>query len=211
LLVARDGSQTLQPARIVVLASGSGSLFKALLEASAVENYPGRVVGLVVDRACLAESIAEDAGVEVRRVDLGEKPDRSSWDEDLARAVAGLSPDVVVCAGFMRVLAKTFVDRFPDQIVNSHPALLPSFPGAHAVRDALEHGVRVTGTTVHLVDHGVDTGPILAQEAVPVFAHDTEETLHERIKEVERRLLPHTVAGFIVGAVAPAHRKEQDR
>lgn len=186
-------------------------MFAALLEASAAENYPGRVVGLVVDRACLAESVAEDAGVEVRRVDPREKPDRACWDEDLTRAVAELRPDVVVCAGFMRVLAKPFVDRFPEQIVNSHPALLPSFPGAHAVRDALKHGVRVTGTTVHVVDHGVDTGPILAQEAVPVFATDTEETLHERIKEVERRLLPQTVAGFISGVVAPAHRKEQDR
>ncbi|EFV12362.1 phosphoribosylglycinamide formyltransferase [Segniliparus rugosus] len=209
--MTHEGSEIPRSARIAVLASGTGSLFRSLLEAASADGFPGQVVGLVADRACLAESIASDAGVPVQRVDPRARPDRASWDKALTRAVASTSPDVVVCAGFMRVLAKVFVDRFPDRIVNSHPALLPSFPGAHAVRDALAYGVRVTGTTVHLVDYGVDTGPILAQEPVPVLARDTEETLHERIKEVERRLLPQTVAGLITGAVAPAHRKELDR
>lgn len=193
------------------MASGTGSLFQALLAATEAEGYPGRVVGLVVDRSCPAESIARDAGVQALRVDPRARPDRASWDKALTREVASLSPDIVVCAGFMRVLAKVFVDRFPNRIVNSHPALLPSFPGAHAVRDALAYGVRVSGTTVHLVDYGVDTGPILAQEPVPVLAQDTEERLHERIKEVERRLLPQAVADCITGALAPRQRKEQDR
>ncbi|MGL6233920.1 MAG: phosphoribosylglycinamide formyltransferase [Segniliparus sp.] len=206
-----NGSEPPRSARIAVLASGTGSLFKAFLHAASAENYPGHVVGLVVDRECLAESIAHDAGVATQRVDPGAWSDRASWDEALTRAVASTEPDVVVCAGFMRVLARSFVDRFPNRIVNSHPALLPSFPGAHAVRDALAYGVRVTGTTIHLIDYGVDTGPVLAQEPVPILAQDTEETLHERIKEVERRLLPQTVAGLITGAVAPPYRKEQDR
>lgn len=205
-----NGSEPFRSARVAVLASGTGSLFQAFLRAASAEGYPGEVVALVVDRECQAESIARDAGVPTLRVDPKAEPDRASWDAALTRAVASTTPDFVVCAGFMRVLAKTFVDRFPNRIVNSHPALLPSFPGAHAVRDALAYGVRVTGTTIHLIDYGVDTGPVLAQEPVPVFAEDTEEALHERIKEVERRLLPQTVAGLIAGAVAPAHRKEQD-
>jgi phosphoribosylglycinamide formyltransferase-1 len=143
-------------------------------------------------------------------VDPRSWPDRDSWDQELADVVALWNPDWVVCAGFMRVLGQVFVDRFPNRIVNSHPALLPAFPGAHGVRDALAYGVKVTGTTVHLVDYGVDTGPILAQTAVPILPEDTEATLHERIKEVERRLLPQAVAGLITGAIKPASRKEHN-
>ena len=116
-------------------------------------------------------------------------PDRAAWDRGLAEAVAVFAPDLVVSAGFMRILGAAFLDRFPSRILNTHPALLPSFPGAHGVRDALAYGVRVTGCTLHVVDAGVDTGPIVAQVAVPVQDGDDEATLHERIKVAERELL----------------------
>lgn len=123
--------------------------------------------------------------------------DRAAWDAALADAVEAFAPDLVVSAGFMKVLGPAFLARFGGRTLNTHPALLPAFPGAHGVRDALAYGVKVTGATVHLVDEGVDTGPVLAQEAVVVEPDDTEETLHERIKVVERRLLVETVAALV--------------
>jgi phosphoribosylglycinamide formyltransferase-1 len=119
--------------------------------------------------------------------------DRAQWDAELAVAIAAHNPDWVVSAGFMRILGPEVLAQFPNRIVNTHPALLPSFPGAHAVADALAYGVTVTGCTVHLVDAGVDTGPVLAQQAVSVKVDDTEESLHERIKSVERELLVEVV------------------
>jgi phosphoribosylglycinamide formyltransferase-1 len=125
----------------------------------------------------------------------------------LTEAVAGYAPDLVVCAGFMKLLGPVFLDRFGGRIINTHPALLPAFPGAHGVRDALAYGVRVTGTTVHLVDAGVDTGPILAQEPVRVDPADDEAELHERIKVVERRLLVEVVAAVATRGIVSDGRK----
>lgn len=181
------------PARVVVLASGTGSLLQSLLDA-AVGDYPARIVGVGVDRDCRAVQIAQAAGLPTYCVRLGDHPDRPTWDTAIADATALHRPDLIVSAGFMKILGPEFLSRFIGRVVNTHPALLPSFPGAHAVPDALTYGVKVTGCTVHLVDAGMDTGPILAQEAVEVLDGDSEETLHERIKVVERRLLVDVLA-----------------
>ena len=181
------------PARIVVLASGTGSLLQSLLDA-AVGDYPGRVVAVVTDRDCRAVTIATDASIPAITVPLGDYPDRGTWDTAITDATAAHDPDLVVSAGFMKILGPEFLARFPGRVVNTHPALLPAFPGAHAVADALEYGVTVTGCSVHVVDSGVDTGPVLAQEAVEVRDTDDESTLHERIKVVERRLLVKVLA-----------------
>lgn len=180
-------------ARIVVLVSGSGTLLQALLDA----ELPAAVVAVGADRTGIAGlERAERAGVPTFAVRLREHADRAAWDAALTEAVAAHEPDLVVSAGFMKILGPAFLDRFGDRTVNTHPALLPAFPGAHAVADALAHGVKVTGSTVHLVDGGVDTGPVLAQEAVAVLPGDDEAALHERIKVVERRLLVDVVAAM---------------
>ena len=194
------------PARLVVLASGTGSLLQSLLD-SAVGDYPARVVAVGVDRDCRAAKIAADAGIPAFTVRLGDHPDRSAWDAAIAEATARHDPDLIVSAGFMKILGAEFLARFQGRVVNTHPALLPSFPGAHAVPDALAYGVKVTGCTVHLVDAGMDTGPILAQEAVEVRDGDTEETLHERIKVVERRLLVDVLAALATRGVMWSGRK----
>ncbi|MEV6243582.1 phosphoribosylglycinamide formyltransferase [Lentzea sp. NPDC051838] len=179
------------PARVVVLVSGSGTLMQALLDAT---DLPIEVVAVGADRENI-EGLkrAERAGVPHFAVKLRDHADRTAWDAALTEAVASYEPDLVVSAGFMKIIGEQFLARFGGRMINTHPALLPAFPGAHGVRDALAYGVHVTGSTVHLVDAGVDTGPILAQEAVVVEPDDTEETLHERIKVVERRLLVETV------------------
>ncbi len=177
------------PARLVVLASGEGTVLQALLDAAADPSYGAVVVAVGTDRPGVrALERAADSGVPTFTVALADFAMREQWDTAYADAVATHEPDLVVCAGFMKVLGAGFLARFGGRVVNTHPALLPSFPGAHAVPDALAYGVKMTGTTVHLVDEGVDTGPIVAQEAVPVLADDTEDTLHARIKNVERRL-----------------------
>ena len=181
------------PARIVVLASGTGSLLQSLLDA-AVGDYPGRVVAVVTDRDCRAVTIATAAAIPATTVRLGDYPDRGTWDTAITEAAAAYDPDLVVSAGFMKILGPEFLSRFPGRVVNTHPALLPAFPGAHAVADALDYGVTVTGCSVHVVDSGVDTGPVLAQEAVGVRDTDDESALHERIKVVERRLLVKVLA-----------------
>ncbi|HSL08564.1 MAG TPA: phosphoribosylglycinamide formyltransferase [Pseudonocardiaceae bacterium] len=185
------------PTRVVVLVSGTGTLLQALLDAAG-PAYPARVVAVGADRAHAGGlRRAEECGLPTFVVELAQHPDRASWDAALTEAVAAHQPDLVVTPGFMKILGPVFLDRFAGRIVNSHPALLPAFPGPRAVADALAHGVRMTGATVHLVDAGVDTGPILAQRAVEVLADDTEERLHERIKIVERRLLVEVVADLI--------------
>ncbi|GAB2721491.1 phosphoribosylglycinamide formyltransferase [Nocardia thraciensis] len=195
------------PATVVVLASGAGSLLQSLLAASGEPDYPARVVAVGVDRSCAATEHAQAAGVPHFRVAPGDHPDRAAWDAAMTAAVAAHEPDLVVSAGFMRILGPAFLGRFGGRIINTHPALLPSFPGAHGVRDALAYGVRVTGSTVHLVDAGIDTGPILAQEAVPVLPGDDETTLHERIKVVERRLLADVVAAVATRGIVSDGRK----
>ncbi|OBB90507.1 phosphoribosylglycinamide formyltransferase [Mycolicibacterium peregrinum] len=194
------------PARLVVLASGTGSLLASLL-AAAVDDYPARVVAVGTDRKCAALDIAAAADVPSYTVRLGDHPDRAAWDAALTEATAEHEPDLVVSAGFMKILGGQFLSRFPGRVVNTHPALLPAFPGAHAVPEALAYGVRVTGCTVHLVDSGMDTGPILAQQAIEVLDDDTEETLHERIKVVERRLLVDVLAALATRGVTWTGRK----
>lgn len=171
------------PTKIVVLASGAGTLLQSLIDAQG--TY--RICGVVSDVDCLAIEKADAAGLPTRTVEL--VADRRAWNRMLADEVASMAPDLVVSAGFMKILGKDFLDSFPERIINTHPALLPSFAGAHAVRDALAYGVKVTGSTVHLIDAGVDTGPIIAQEAVAVLDGDDESRLHERIKQVERKLI----------------------
>ena len=174
--------------RLVVLVSGSGTLLQALLDAADAGSLDATVVAVVSDRAdAYGLRRAEAAGVPGVVVPLG--ADRAAWDAELARVVGSFEPDLVVGAGFMKLLGPAFLARFPGRIVNSHPALLPSFPGAHGVRDALAYGVKVTGASVFVVDEGVDTGRLLAQEPVRVLPGDTEDSLHERVKAVERPLL----------------------
>ncbi|GAA5212804.1 phosphoribosylglycinamide formyltransferase [Streptomyces thinghirensis] len=183
--------------RLVVLVSGSGTNLQALLDeitATGVEAYGAEIVAVGADREGIEGlARAERAGLPtfVRKVkDYGT---RDAWDTALAEAVAAHEPDLVVSAGFMKIVGKEFLARFGGRFVNTHPALLPSFPGAHGVRDALAYGARVTGCTVHFVDDGVDTGPIIAQGVVEIRDEDDESALHERIKEVERRLLVDVV------------------
>jgi phosphoribosylglycinamide formyltransferase 1 len=194
------------PARLVVLASGTGSLLESLLDA-AVGDYPARVVAVGVDRDCRAVEIATAASLPSFKVRLADHPDRAAWDAALTEAAAAHSPDLVVSAGFMKILGPRFLSQFCGRVLNTHPALLPAFPGTHGVAEALAYGVKVTGCTVHLVDAGTDTGPILAQQPIPVFDDDDEETLHERIKVTERRLLVDVVAAVATGGVTWNGRK----
>lgn len=186
----RPAPATRDSGRLVVLVSGTGSNLAALLAVHDDPAYGARVVAVVADRAGIrALDIARDAGIPTAVVSLKDFDDRAAWDAAVTETVAVFSPDLVVLAGFMKLFGATFLGRFGGRIVNTHPALLPSFPGAHGVRDALAYGVKVTGCTVMVVDEGVDTGPILAQATVPVEPDDDEATLHERIKAVERTLL----------------------
>lgn len=194
------------PARLVVLASGTGSLLTSLLS-DAVDDYPARVVAVGVDRDCPAVGIAHRASLPTFAVRLADYPGRDAWDAALTQATAAHAPDLVVSAGFMKLLGPRFLSAYCGRVLNTHPALLPAFPGAHGVAEALAYGVKVTGCTVHLVDAGVDTGPILAQQAVPVLADDDEGTLHERIKVVERQLLVDVVAAVVTGGVTWNGRK----
>lgn len=194
--------------RLVVLVSGSGSNLQALLDAAEDPRYPAEVVAVGADVPdAYGLERAAGAGVTSFVVEPKAYADRAAWTAALADAVAAHEPDWVVCAGFMRILGPAFVQRFAGRIVNTHPALLPSFPGAHGVRDALAYGVKVTGCTVHLVDEGVDTGPVLAQAAVAVEPDDDEASLHERIKTVERELLVETVAALAARGCTVTGRK----
>ncbi|WP_282948804.1 phosphoribosylglycinamide formyltransferase [Cellulomonas endometrii] len=184
--------------RLVVLVSGGGTNLAALLAAHAEDGYPARVVGVVSDRADAGGlALAREAGVPTAVVAPGDFEDRAAWDAALADAIGVFRPDLVVSAGFMRILGAPVLGRWPARVVNTHPALLPSFPGAHAVRDALAFGAKVTGCTLHVVDAGVDTGPVVAQVAVPVLDGDDEATLHERIKVAERKLLVDWVGRIV--------------
>lgn len=182
--------------RVVVLASGTGSTAQALLDASSDPAFGAAVVAVGSDWAD-AEVLerARTAGVPTFTVPM--RPDRAAWDAELTAQVAAHRPDLVVSAGFMRLLGPAFLDRFGGRVVNSHPSLLPAFPGAHAVRDALAHGVTVTGATLFVVDAGVDSGPIVAQVPVAVRAADDEASLHERIKAEERALLVDVVGRML--------------
>lgn len=190
------------PLRLVVLVSGSGTLLQALLDASADGQLAAQVVAVGSDRPdAYGLRRAEQAGVPTFVHPLAKGADRAAWDAGLAEIVAGFTPDLVVSAGFMKLVGPGFLARFA--MVNTHPALLPSFPGMHGVADALAHGVKVSGATLFAVDEGVDTGRILAQEAVRVLPDDTVESLHERIKVVERRILVDYVNDYASGPDDP--------
>ncbi|QRN81677.1 MAG: phosphoribosylglycinamide formyltransferase [Nocardiopsis sp. BM-2018] len=177
---------------MVVLISGTGSNMAALMEAAKDPGYGAEIVAVGTDReGTRGVEVARAAGVPTFVVPFRSFSDRSAWDTAMSDRIAEHEPDLVVSAGFMRILGPAVIGR--HQAVNIHPALLPSFPGAHAVRDALAHGVRITGTTIHFLDEGVDSGPIIDQVAVPVEDGDDESSLHERIKVVERRMLVDTV------------------
>ncbi|MEV6208338.1 phosphoribosylglycinamide formyltransferase [Kitasatospora sp. NPDC051914] len=198
------------PARLVVLVSGSGTNLQALIDAVQDPAYGAEILAVGADRTDIAGlKRAEAAGIPTFVHRIADHADRAAWDAALTASVAGYEPDLVVTAGFMKILGPEFVGAFAGRIVNTHPALLPSFPGAHGVPDALAHGVKVTGCTVHLVDAGVDTGPIIAQGVVEVLDADHAdggEALHERIKTVERKLLVE-----VVGRLAREGHRIEDR
>lgn len=183
-----------------MLVSGNGSLLQVLIDAQHDGTLGARVVAVGADRpAVRALDRAAAAGVATFVHPYAKGTDRGVWDDELTRRVAAHSPDLVVSAGFMKLVGARFLERFAGRMINTHPALLPAFPGMHGVRDALVHGVKITGATVFVVDAGVDAGPILAQAAVPVEPGDTLDSLHERIKVAERAMLLRTVADFAAG------------
>ncbi|WP_271394925.1 phosphoribosylglycinamide formyltransferase [Neomicrococcus lactis] len=177
--------------RAVFLVSGSGSNLQAVLDAVAEGQLPQLEVAAVGadkhDTGGVAR--AAEAGYETFVVNFKDFDDRAEWNHELVQKCLSYNPDFVVSSGFMRIVNEEFINTFERRYINTHPALLPAFPGAHGVRDAMKYGVKVTGCTVHYADAGVDTGPIIAQQAVSILDDDTEETLHERIKIEERKLL----------------------
>ncbi|MGH3368338.1 MAG: phosphoribosylglycinamide formyltransferase [Nocardioidaceae bacterium] len=185
-------------ARLVVLVSGSGTNLQALLDACVDEQYGARVVAVGADRTGI-EGLrrAERAGIPTFVHRLGDFGTRAGWDAALTASCAGFEPDLVVSAGFLKLVGKEFLDRFGGRFVNTHNALLPSFPGTHGPRDALAYGVRITGATLFVVDEGVDTGAIVAQVAVPVEDEDDLDTLTERIKVAERAMLVQTLGRMV--------------
>ncbi|OJF12203.1 phosphoribosylglycinamide formyltransferase [Couchioplanes caeruleus] len=186
------------PSRLVVLVSGSGSNLQALLDASADPAYGAQVVAVGADRDGIAGlDRATAAGVPTFVDSVKDHPTRDDWDAALTAHVAAYEPDLVISAGFLKLVGKQFLDAFGDRYVNTHNALLPAFPGIHGPRDALAYGVKIAGATLFFVDAGVDTGPIIAQVSVPVLDDDTEATLTERIKEAERRQLVEYVGRLV--------------
>ena len=179
--------------KLVVLISGGGSNLRALLEAAEDAEFPARVVAIGADRQADGLVLGEEFGVPTFSVPFTAYPDRESWGAALIEEVRRWEPDLVVLSGLMRLVPPAVVDAFSPHLINTHPAYLPEFPGAHAVRDALAAGVDQTGASLIVVDNSVDGGPIIAQERIPVLAGDTESSLHDRIKPVERRLLIQTV------------------
>lgn len=185
-------------ARLVVLVSGSGTTLQALLDACGDSAYGAEIVAVGADRDdIIGLERATKAGIPTFVLPLADYPSRADWDVALAKTVAGYAPELVVSAGFMKLVGESFLAEFGGRFINSHPALLPAFPGIHGARDALEYGVKITGCTLFVVDAGVDTGPILAQRAVPVLDDDDAAALHERIKVAEREMLVETVGRLV--------------
>ena len=180
--------------RVVILASGTGTLAQAIFEARANELTQADIVAVITDQPG-AQVVERALTASVESFVIPMLPDRTEWDRELETLVAALKPDLVVSAGFMRILSPKIVERF--RVINSHPSLLPLFPGAHAVRDALAAGATESGTTIHWVDAGLDTGEIIAQERLDILDADTEESLHERIKILERGLIVATIAQIL--------------
>jgi phosphoribosylglycinamide formyltransferase 1 len=194
--------------RLVVLVSGAGTNLQALLDAAADPAYGATVVAVGADRDGIEGlARAERAGVPTFVLRVSDFADRAAWDQALTKAVAEHQPDLVVSAGFLKLVGPDFLAEFGGRFVNTHPALCPSFPGMHGAADALEYGVKVTGCTLFLVDEGVDTGPIIAQRAVEVADEDTAETLHERIKVAERAMLVETIGAMARGGFTVQGRR----
>ena len=186
---------------LVVLISGTGSNLAALLEQCEVASYPARVVAVGADRPADGLAHAAERGIPTFSVSPGAFPDRDAWGDELLAQVQAWQPDLVVLSGFMRLLPPRVVRELSPWLINTHPAYLPEFPGAHAVRDALLAGVPATGASVIVVDEGVDSGPVIVRERVPIEPGDTEPSLHERIKIVERRLLAGAIRGIAEGRI----------
>ena len=185
----------------MVLISGGGSNLRALLEASEHADFPARVVAIGADRDADGFAHAEEFGIPTFSVAVGNFAGREAWGDALLNEIALWGPDLVILSGFMKLLPPRVVDALSPRLINTHPAYLPEFPGAHAVRDALAAGVSETGASVIIVDNGIDSGPIISQRRVPVLPTDTEATLHERIKPVERELLIRAVLDIANGTV----------
>ncbi|MBV9832264.1 MAG: phosphoribosylglycinamide formyltransferase [Marmoricola sp.] len=197
-----------RPASLVVLVSGAGTNLQALLDACTDPSYGARVVAVGSDRDGVEGLLrAEKAGVPTFVERVVDHDDRAAWDGALTAQVAAHDPDLVVLAGFMKLVGASFLSRFPGRVVNTHPALCPAFPGTSGPADALEYGVKVTGATLFVVDEGVDTGPIVAQTVVPVEDDDDVETLHERIKVAERRMLVDSVGRMARDGFTISNRK----
>lgn len=196
------------PSRLVVLVSGEGTLLQHLIDACTAGSLGAQIVAVGADRdGTRAISRAQTAGIETFVCRVGDYAERAQWDQMLTRTCASFSPDLVISAGFLKLFGPAFLDEFAERCINSHPALLPSFPGLHGVRDALAYGVKVTGCTVFLVDAGLDSGPVIAQAAVPVSDDDDEESLRERVKSAERTLLAETVSAMIAGGWSVSGRR----
>jgi phosphoribosylglycinamide formyltransferase-1 len=191
--------------KIVLMASGTGSLAQAVIDAVNTGDIQGEICAIITDQPD-AQVIERARSASIPTFIHPMKKDRALWNSELINYVDSLRPDLVVSVGFMRILSPEFVSRFST--INSHPSLLPHFPGAHAVADALKAGVDETGTTVHWVDEGVDTGKVIAQVRVPILTTDSEEALHERIKIVERKLIVETIKKVLPEANPPAHNLE---
>lgn len=198
--------------RIAVLVSGRGSNFQALIDAIASGSVPAACVRLITDNPdAYAIERAKRAGIPVRVVDFGRCPDRESYESQIRAAMHECRADLFVLAGYMRLLDPCTVIAFSGRIINIHPALLPAFPGLHAQRQAIEYGVKVSGCTVHFVDAGMDSGPIILQRAVPVYDNDTEDSLSERILAEEHRCLPEAVRLFCEGRLHVEGRRVRIR
>ena len=195
-------------ARVAVLVSGSGTNLQSLLDAAATPDYPARIAVVVSNvPGVRALERAAAAGVPTKVLPHQGYPDRAAYDRALVEAIAPFSCTIVCLAGFMRLVGPTFLRAFPGGVLNVHPALLPCFPGLHSHRQALEHGVKLTGCTVHLVDEGTDTGPIVAQAAVPILEDDTEDSLQRRIQEQEHRLFPIALGLLAAGRLRVEGRR----
>lgn len=196
--MASTAGQWHMPYRLVVLASGVGTLLGQLIQACSDGSIAAQIAAVGSDRdGTGAAARAEAAGIPTFICRVRDYADRASWDRALTQMCADFEPSLVISAGFLKLFGPHFLEKFADKTINSHPALLPSFPGLHGVRDALAYGVKVTGCTVFFVDAGLDSGPVIAQAAVPVRDDDDEETLTERVKAVERELLTRTVAAMV--------------
>jgi phosphoribosylglycinamide formyltransferase-1 len=186
---------------LVVLISGGGSNLRALLEASEDAEFPARVVAVGADRDADGFSHAEEFGIPTFSVALSNFPDREAWGDAMLEQIRAWQPDLVILSGFMKLFPPRVIDALSPNLINTHPAYLPEFPGAHGVRDALAAGATQTGASIIVVDSGVDSGPIIAQTRIPILPRDTEASLHDRIKPVERQLLIQTVLDIANGRI----------